>query len=127
MSLSSFRGKFLLLDFWARWCGPCVASIPELKALRDSLSTREDFALLSVSLDTRKEEAIEMIQKKRMDWPQAVLTNAAQRQTPARYGVVGIPALFLISPDGKIVGQTESFAEMRAIIVKVLEKASNQK
>lgn len=55
LKLEDFRGKYLLLDFWATWCGPCIAEIPDLKAVSDRFGKDERFAMLSLSLDAEKE------------------------------------------------------------------------
>jgi thiol-disulfide isomerase/thioredoxin len=105
LKLADFRGKFVLLDFWATWCGPCVAEIPNLKAVYDKFSKDPRFAMLSLSLDAQPAQPIEFIHENDIRWTQGFLGTWSESPIPDLYGVDGIPAMFLIGPDGKIVAR----------------------
>ena len=102
LKLDDFRGKFLLIDFWATWCGPCVAEIPELKEVHDRFGKDERFAMLSLSLDAEKEAPRKLVEEKGMAWSQGFLGDWAEGGVQDAYHVEAIPSLFLIGPDGTL-------------------------
>jgi beta-lactamase regulating signal transducer with metallopeptidase domain/peroxiredoxin/protocatechuate 3,4-dioxygenase beta subunit len=102
VKLADFRGKYLLLDFWATWCGPCVAEIPELKALHDRFGKDPRFAMLSLSLDAEKDAPRKFVAEKGLTWTQGFLGEWAAGGVTDAYHVEAIPATFLIGPDGTI-------------------------
>jgi len=103
LKLSDLRGKLVFLDFWATWCGPCRAEIPHLKQLAQRFCGRNDFVLLSVSIDEDEMEWREFIKKEQMNWRHALDKNGWRSGVAAKYGVTGIPTTFLISKDGKVL------------------------
>lgn len=114
VKLADFRGKWILLDFWAVWCGPCVKQMPALKQLNVKYRDHPQFALISLSLDKRIAHAREHVETHRLDWNHGFL---GQNNAPLldQYGVPEIPALFVIAPDGRLVlrhATLESVAEM---------------
>jgi len=105
MKLSDFKGKYLLLDFWASWCGPCRAENPNLvKAYQKFKGPK--FEILGVSLDKpgKKDNWIKAIEQDGLTWPQVSDLNGWQNQAAQLYGIQAIPQNYLISPEGKIVG-----------------------
>jgi thiol-disulfide isomerase/thioredoxin len=108
LKLSDYRGKIVLLDFWATWCGPCVGDTPELKAVHDALAKDERFVLISLSLDGDPQPAIDYVAKNDLKWVQGFLGDWSKTKVPEQFGVRGIPAYFLIGPDGKLITKTLS-------------------
>lgn len=96
--LADFKGKYMLLDFWSFACGPCHASLPEMKEIHETL--KDSLTIVSLSCDTRKiwEQATKMF---KMTWYNLSDGNE-KRGIYAQYGVDGIPNYVLIDPDGKI-------------------------
>jgi thiol-disulfide isomerase/thioredoxin len=98
-NLQDQRGKVVLLDFWATWCPPCVASIPTVKALHDQFKSNADFLLVGVSEDYTKEDLERFLQKRDITWLQ--IFDAANRKEIARaFGVYSIPTAILIDRQG---------------------------
>jgi peroxiredoxin/protocatechuate 3,4-dioxygenase beta subunit len=105
LKLADFKGKFLLLDFWATWCGPCRAETPYLKATWDAFKNNSRFAMVSLSLDPEVAAPRKFAAKNDLGWAQGFLGDWSKSDVPEQWGVEGIPAIFLIGPDGKIVGR----------------------
>jgi len=103
LNLAELKGSYVLLDFWATWCGPCVQEVPHLLEVHKEFGQRKNFVMISASLDQSESDLRKFISARGMTWHH-VFGEANGVQTAAdAYGVVGIPALFLIGPDGKVV------------------------
>ncbi|MBI4209750.1 MAG: redoxin domain-containing protein [Deltaproteobacteria bacterium] len=99
--LSSLRGKVLLLNFWATWCGPCKEEMPALERLYQSLKGEGGFELLAVSVDrTGREDVEPFVQEQKITFP--VLLDSLTRVSEL-YQVYKLPETFLIDGEGKIV------------------------
>ena len=121
--LADFRGKCLLLDFWATWCGPCRAETPHLKAVYDTYGKNPKFTMLGLSLDKAIEEPKGYSKTEGIAWQQGFLGDWSKATLPARYGVEGIPAICLVDPAGKIVATDLRGAEIGKAVAEALEEA----
>ena len=107
----NFQGEVLestkpvLVDFWATWCGPCIASFPDLKEAWDEFGHDPRVAFLGLSLDEKLSTVVRFVDKERtsMAWPQAYLGAWSQTSVATAYGVKGIPAIFVVGPDGALI------------------------
>lgn len=103
VKLADFKGKYVLLDFWATWCGPCVGETPNLKAVFEKYGKREDFAMIGLSLDKEAEKPKAYAKQNGCDWVDGFLGDWGKDEVTKKYGVSGIPSIWLIGPDGKVV------------------------
>ena len=100
--LSELRGKIVLIDFWATWCGPCVAELPNVKKLYEQFGG-EHFAVVGISFDRDAATARKFVGARKLPWTQIWAEKADEGQIAGLYGVGGIPATFLIGADGKVI------------------------
>ena len=120
VSLSDFKGKYVLLDFWASWCGPCRAENPNVLKVYNKYKDK-NFTVLGVSLDKNKEQWLEAIKKDSLPWTQISDLQYWNNAAVIQYGIQGIPANFLIDPNGIIIGQNlrgEALEEKLAEVIK---------
>jgi peroxiredoxin len=104
VSLSSYRGKYVLVDFWASWCKPCRAENPNvLKAYNEFKD--KNFDILAVSIDDDREKWLKAVEEDHLPWTQVSELQGWNTDAIKKYGVIGIPSNFLIDPDGKIVAK----------------------
>jgi peroxiredoxin len=122
LKLSDFKGKYLLLDFWATWCGPCVAETPHLKATWDAFKNNPHFAMVSLSLDPEASAPRKFAAKNDTGWTQGFLGDWSKSDVPERFGVEGIPAIFLIGPDGKIVARDLRGEAIKTAVANALQR-----
>jgi peroxiredoxin len=106
VSLSSFRGKYVLIDFWASWCGPCRQENPNVVANFRKFNEK-NFTVLGVSLDRpgQKDRWLQAIYKDELTWTHVSDLQFWNNEVAKQYRVQGIPQNFLIGPDGKIVAK----------------------
>ena len=102
ISLSSFKGKVVLVDFWASWCGPCRAENPNVVAAYNRFNSK-GFTVLGVSLDEDKDKWIAAIAKDGLTWTHVSDLIGWKNAAAKQYGVMSIPANFLLDKEGKII------------------------
>jgi peroxiredoxin len=118
VTLASYKGKYVLLEFWASWCGPCRAESPNL--LKEYKHYKDKgFDVLAVSLDDKKEKWMEAIKKDGMPWTQVSDLKGWKNEVAGLYGINAVPANFLIDPTGKIVARDLRGEELGKALAKI--------
>lgn len=102
VSLANYKGKIVLVDFWASWCSPCRQEIPNLLS-QYKMYKDKGFEILSVSLDNNRDKWLKAIQQEGMAWPQVSDLNGNSNSVARLYGVSAIPATFLVDREGKLI------------------------
>lgn len=104
ISITDFRGKYVLIDFWASWCGPCRKENPNvLKAY--NRYKNQNFTVVGLSLDDKEINWKKAIKDDQMPWPQLSDLRGWENEVAAYYDIVSIPRTFLIDPQGRIIGK----------------------
>ncbi len=119
VSLSSFKGKYVLVDFWASWCGPCRAENPNVVATYKKYKDK-DFTILGVSLDSDKEDWTKAIKDDGLLWTQVSDLKKWNSAAAKLYGIQAIPANFLIGPSGKIIAKNLRGDDLKNKLAEVL-------
>ncbi len=106
VKLSDFRGKYILIDFWASWCVPCRVENPHLVKAYSQYKDK-NFTILSVSLDNpgKKQDWLDAIAKDGLIWNHVSDLQGWKNEAAVMYGIKGVPASFLIDPSGKIIAK----------------------
>jgi peroxiredoxin len=104
INLSSFKGKYVLVDFWASWCVPCRHENPNVVQAYNKYKTK-NFTILGVSLDKEKEDWLNAVQHDKLAWTQVSDLQEWNSLAVTTFNFNGIPFNVLIDPDGKIIGQ----------------------
>ncbi|RYZ20258.1 MAG: TlpA family protein disulfide reductase, partial [Chitinophagaceae bacterium] len=119
VSLSSLRGKYVLLDFWASWCRPCRLENPNVVKAYEKFR-KKNFTILGVSLDQNKDAWMKAIKADNLTWTHVSDLQSWSNAVAQLYQVTGIPQNFLIDPSGKIVGKNLRGADLEARLCELL-------
>ena len=101
LSLEQYRGKVVLLDFWAVWCGPCIAEMPNVKQVYEKYKD-ENFQIIGISLDQSQDKLVDYLEKEGITWPQFFDESGRKNQVAQMYGINAIPHMYLIDGEGVI-------------------------
>ena len=119
---ADWKGKVVVVDFWATWCTPCVAEIPRLQKLYEE-NHAKGLEIVGISNDYEVDKLTKFVESKKVPWPQIFDTKAAEAQQPhpltREYGIIAIPALFVIDKNG-VCRSINARDELETLIPKLL-------
>jgi thiol-disulfide isomerase/thioredoxin len=118
--LANWRGKVVLVDFWATWCGPCRAEIPRVVETYKKLNPK-GFEIIGISLDREKDRLVEYAKQKEMTWPQYYDGKVWENKISTGFGIMGIPTMWLVDKKG-FVRSTEARADLEQQVTKLLSE-----
>jgi len=118
IDLAKMRGKVVLIDFWATWCGPCVQEVPNVVEAYEDLHPK-GFEIIGISLDKDKAKLEAFIKEKGMAWPQYFDGKGWQNEISSRFGIQSIPAMWLVDKKGMLV-ETNAREDLEEKVEKLL-------
>lgn len=119
VKLSDLRGKYVLLDFWAAWCAPCRQENPNIVEQYHAFKDK-GFTVLGVSLDQTQAAWVNAIKADKLDWTQVSDLKQWDSEAGRLYNITAIPASFLISPEGEIIGKNLRGPALKEFLEKIL-------
>jgi peroxiredoxin len=120
IALSSLRGKYVLIDFWSSWCGPCRRENPNVVKMYQTYKDK-GFEIFGVSLDMNKEQWLQAIEQDGLTWTHVSDLGYWNSVVVPQYQISGIPATFLLDKEGKIIARDLRGAELEAKLKEVLK------
>ena len=111
------NGKYVLVDFWASWCGICLAAMPEVKQLAEQYKNK--FEVIGVSIDTKEDAWRKAMEKHPEPWPQYITTKKGYQDLFNKYQVgAGVPYYIILTPDGKVLNSPSAPSAVKEILEK---------
>ena len=121
ISLTDYRGKVVLLDFWAVWCVPCVAEMPNIRAVYKKYHSK-GFEVIGVSFDRDETVLREFIKENQLPWRQIFAGEKRSSPVAQKYRIRGIPAQFLISREGKVISVDARGSRLDKLVAVEIER-----
>ncbi len=120
INIQSYRGKYVLVDFWASWCGPCRGENPNVVNAYNRFKDK-NFTVLGVSLDKSKEPWIQAINKDGLVWKHVSDLQGWSNSVAQKFGITSIPQNYLIDPNGIVIGKNLRGAALEAKLESILK------
>lgn len=123
VDLASLRGKVVLIDFWATWCGPCMAEVPHVVEAYNKYH-EQGFEVIGISFDTSRRALENVTRAKNMPWPQYFDGKGWRNDFGVKFGIHAIPTMWLIDQQGRLVTKNAR-ANLAGQVEKLLASGAN--
>ena len=121
LSLAKYKGKVVMIDFWATWCGPCVAELPHVLETYKK-HHGEGFEIVGITLDQQEEKLTNFTKTKNMPWQQFFDGKGWSNKLAVKYGIHSIPMTYLLDGEGKIIGVGLRGEDLESAVTTALAK-----
>ncbi len=121
LSPADYKGKVLLIDFWATWCGPCVMEMPNVKSVYSRYHAK-GFEIVGISLDQSRDKLDAYLQQQQIEWPQYFDGKWWSNDVAVKYGITSIPTTVLIDRKGKIRYKTLRGKQLEKAVQELLDE-----
>jgi len=106
LNFQDYKGKTVFINFWATWCPPCIAEMPDIAELYSDLKGNDEIVFIMISMDKKRETALKFVANEALDLPVYFLES----RLPKAYDTHSIPTTYVLSPEGKIVSERHGMA-----------------
>ena len=115
IDITSFKGKYVLVDFWASWCAPCRLGNKKLVKLHNEISSSK-VEIIGISIDTDANKWLKAIEKDKIKFTQLIDPNGFDANTALQFGVEELPSKYLFNPEGILMAKNSSEEEIMKLI-----------
>lgn len=121
IDLGAYRGKTLLVIFWATWCQPCTEDLPQIRALYEK-HRQQDFEVVGINLDSAPEPIRPYLTQHRVPWPQIYEPGGLESEPARAFGIISLPTMFLVDKTGKVINRSAAVDDLKDELPALLKK-----